>query len=109
MAKCHTPSKLDRRSRIEIRATIWYPITLENIIEIVKEPIPISMKEVAESDMTTTGLCIIRYISSSETEDASLQLNPNRSEYSEDSEAKSPESDSVYSSESDVTSGDVLT
>lgn len=78
------------------------------IYEFFKEPIPISMTEVTESDMTTTGLCIIRYITSSETEAGSLQLNPNRSEYSHNSEAKSPESDSLYSSESDVTSGDVL-
>ena len=63
------------------------------------------MNEVSESDMTTTGLCIIRYISSSETEAASLMLNPNRSD---NSIAKSPESDSVYSSKTDLTSRDEL-
>ena len=57
------------------------------------------MHEVSESDITTTGLCIIRYITSSETEAGSLQLNPNRSD---NSIAKSPESDSMYSSESDM-------
>ena len=81
---------------------------IDFIYEFFKEPIPISMTEVTESDMTTTGLCIIRYITSSETEAGSLQLNPNRSVYSHNSEAKSPESDSLYSSESEVTSGDVL-
>ena len=76
------------------------------LFEYFKEPIPISTTEFIESDMTTDAMCIIRYVSSSETEACSLQLNPNRSQAN--SEAKSPESDSLYSSETDLTSGEVL-
>ena len=81
------------------------PLQIQIDFEFCSEPVPISMNEVSESDMTTTGLCIIRYISSSETEAASLMLNPNRSD---NSIAKSPESDSVYSSKTDLTSRDEL-